>query len=346
MRVVVTVCTRERPQMLRACLESLTTQNVPPGISLALIVVENDSVTRCAKLVSQLNERSPVPITYAFEPRLGIPVARNRALAIALELQPDWIAFIDDDETAAPEWIANFVETSKTLQCDVLQGPVESVYPEAPPSWMKIPVRKHQPTGLELRTAATSNTFMRARLACPKGLALRFNEGMRFTGGSDNEYFFRAADLGARICWSNETPVYENVPRIRLTLRWQLYRSLRVAANTVAIQESRLGRKSAAAKCIPKYLARLLRGLMVTPVVAPIAVLPWAAGKRLFVSGLGDLASGIGGLGAYFGLQPQPYRIVDGTPWSWFNSIRLAQRAARVKSRNTQYVAGSRRGPR
>ena len=144
MKVVVTVCTRERPQMLRACLESLDAQTVPPEISLALVVVENDAVPRCAALISQMNKVGRVPITYTFEPRLGIPIARNRALAIALELQPDWIAFIDDDETADAQWLANFVETAKALQCDVLQGPVEPIYPEAPPSWMKIPVRKHQ----------------------------------------------------------------------------------------------------------------------------------------------------------------------------------------------------------
>jgi succinoglycan biosynthesis protein ExoM len=333
MKVVVTVCTRERPKMLRACLEAITAQKLPKELSLAIVVIENDEFPRAAPLVSELSQLSGIPIHYAHEPRLGIPIARNCALEIALKHCPDWIGFIDDDETAGPNWLANFFEAANSLDCDVLQGPVESLYPELPPSWMKTAGRRHQPTGRELRTAATSNTFMRARVVCPEGLALRFNEAMRFTGGSDNEFFFRAADLGARICWSDDTLVYENVPRIRLTLRWQLSRAMRVASNTVSMQKRRLGGVAAAGKCIPKYIGRLARGLLMAPVTAPIAILLGAPGKRLFASSLGDLASAIGGLGAYCGLEPQPYRFVDKHPtWGVWLARDPLRRSARLDS--------------
>ena len=317
MRVAVTVCTRERPTLLRACLESLVSQRLPTGVSLLIVVVENDDFPRSADIVEELSRASGVAMFYAHEPRLGIPIARNRALSISLQHQPDWIAFIDDDETAAEGWLVNFVAVANSLRCDVLQGPVESLYPEAPPLWMKITARKHQPTGCALRTAATSNTFMRARVACPSGLGLRFNEKMRFTGGSDNDYFYRAAALGARICWSNETLVFESVPRVRLSLRWQLNRSMRVASNTIAMQKAQLGLLHSVFKCFPKYVGRLVRGLLVTLLAAPAALLLNTAGRRLMVSGLRDMASAIGALGAYVGFEPQPYRVVDRHPSMW-----------------------------
>lgn len=316
MRIAVTVCTRERPELLRACMDSLLSQEIPAGLSLSIVIVENDEIARCAGMVSELARTSHIPIHYAHESRLGIPIARNRALSLALKQQPDWIAFIDDDETAAPNWLVNFHYVARSLTCDVLQGPVEPVYSNAPPSWLPVERRKCQPTGRKLRTAATSNTFMRAHLAAESGLNLRFDERMRFTGGSDNDYFYRAAALGARICWSNETLVYERVPQVRMTLRWQLARSMRVAANTVAMQKLRSGPLSAAAKYAPKYAGRLVWGLLMTPLSAPAAMLG-GPGQRLLVSRLQDLASACGGIGAFFGFQPQPYSVIDRHPPLW-----------------------------
>ena len=106
---------------------------------------------------------------------------------------------------------------------------------------------------------------------------------------------------------------------------------MRVAANTVVMQKTRLGQFAAATKCIPKYVGRLVRGLLVAPVAAPAAIVLGGPGKRLFASSLGDLASAIGGLGAFCGLQPQPYRIIDKHPslWSWVETFGPDRRPAR-----------------
>ncbi len=317
MRVVVTVCTRERPQMLKATLGSIITQELPHGLGLSVVVVENDDLPRSAEMVDRLSKNADIPIIYAHEPQLGIPIARNRALSIALQQRPDWIAFIDDDEIASPTWLARFHEAAASVDSDVYQGPVEYVYPSPAPAWMKSARRRHLATGTALPTAATSNTFMRARIASQDGLGLRFNEKMRFTGGSDNDYFYRAVERGARICWLNEALVHEMVPQIRMTLRWQLARSMRVASNTVSMHMDRLGSVRAATKCVPKYVGRGLGALVLLPLAAAASAAAIPRGKRLLASSLSDLASAIGGLGAFFGLRPQPYRVVDRNNWGW-----------------------------
>jgi succinoglycan biosynthesis protein ExoM len=298
--------------MLAACLQSIMVQRLPPDVSLVLIVIENDDQAYSRHMVESLAvELAAPPVHYHHEPRPGIPIARNRALALALQHDPDWIGFIDDDEVASPDWIRHFAEAAASVTCDVLQGPVEYRYAPGTPAWMPLPSRKYRATGRPLRTAATSNTFMRARLARPDGLGLRFSEAMRFTGGSDNEYFYRAADQGARICWMNEAVVYENVPEHRTTVRWQLARSRRVAANCVAIQRRRVGLLRSTARYVPKYGGRLLSGAMITPVAAAISLIAPHTGKRMLVSALRNVWSGVGGLGAYFKLQPEPYRNID-----------------------------------
>lgn len=312
MRVVVTVCTRARPEVFCECLHSLVDQDLPPDIAFALVVVENDDRPVIREMVEALvKERALPQITYVHEPRIGIPFARNRALTHALEHDPDWIGFIDDDEVADPNWIANFVQASGSVACDVLQGPVEYRYPDSTPTWIPLPTRKQQPTGRLLRTAATSNTFMRARIARLDGLGLRFNEAMRFTGGSDNEYFFRAADLGAKICWMNDAVAYESVPENRTTLRWQCERSLRVAANSIFIQRGRLGLFGAIAKYGPKYTGRILWGALVAPAAAAVSLVAAHRGRRMMFSALINLSSGLGGLRAFLKVYPEPYKTVD-----------------------------------
>jgi len=312
MRVVVTVCTRARPEVFAACLNSLVEQEFPPDVSFALVVVENDDHPNSREMVEALAKTCNSPtITYAHEPQIGIPIARNRALDVALAYDPDWIGFIDDDEVADRNWLASFVQTARSVPCDVLQGPVEYRYPNSTPAWMSLPTRKHQPTGRILRTAATSNTFMRAYIARADGLGLRFNEAMRFTGGSDNEYFFRAADCGAQICWMNDAVVYETVPETRTTLQWQRDRSRRVAANSVFIQRKRLGLFGTVAMYGPKYAGRILSGAILTPTAALVSFVAMPAGNRLMYSAQRNLSSGLGGLEAFLDFHPEPYRTVD-----------------------------------
>lgn len=310
MKIVITLCTRERPEMLRGCVKSILTQQVPWDVALSVIVVENHESPSCKSMIEEMSAESKWPLMYAHEPRLGIPIARNRALELALEQDPDWIGFIDDDEVAESGWILKFIEASESVSCDILQGPVEYIYPEQRPSWARLPTRKHQPTGRKLRNAATSNTFMRAYIAREDGLGLRFNEAMRFTGGSDNEFFFRASDRGARICWMNDAVVSELAPKVRMTLKWQLSRSMRVAANAVSIQVSRFGLIRTLVRCIPKYGVRLIRGVIVASLGAVLAVAS-DTGKRLLVNGLHDVWSGLGAFGSFIRLRPQPYRNVS-----------------------------------
>lgn len=299
--------------MLEACVKSLLGQNMPNDLVATLIVVENDSEPISRDKLDAMAKNCPrIDLRYALEPNAGIPLARNRAMEIALESDPDWIGFIDDDEQASQDWLESFVVASSKVDCDVFQGPVEYIYPPDAPTWVGLPKRKHRATGLALKSAATSNTFMKSRLVARGGLNLRFDERLRFTGGSDGEFFQRARELGARICWLDEAVVYENVPEERTTLKWLFNRARRVAANKVLVTINSSGWLSAIVSFAPSSLAKLVEGLLLAPVGLLVAVVVPKRGLRLFSFAVKSLATGLGGLMALCGSFPQPYTVVDG----------------------------------
>jgi len=96
--MTVMVCTRERPERLKTCLESLLAQEYP---KFSVLVVDNFPVTDKTKAV--VDGLSSPLITYVLQPEKGLCRAKN----LAVEMAGDGIvASIDDDETADPHWLA------------------------------------------------------------------------------------------------------------------------------------------------------------------------------------------------------------------------------------------------
>jgi glycosyltransferase involved in cell wall biosynthesis len=119
--VTAVVCTRDRPQLLARCLESLVAVrgHVDAGAPrLEILVVDNapaDARTRDTALRF-------AGVRYVLEPTPGLDFARNRALAAC---DTDFVAYFDDDVTVDPAWLAGFVETwSAHPDLAAVTGPV------------------------------------------------------------------------------------------------------------------------------------------------------------------------------------------------------------------------------
>lgn len=107
----VVVCTRDRPAMLQACLDSLARQARPPG----QVVVVDNSASRSAAPVAA--DRPGV--TYVHEPRPGLSIARNAGVAAA---QGRLVAFTDDDVELPPSWTGEIVRGFTDPQVDAVSG--------------------------------------------------------------------------------------------------------------------------------------------------------------------------------------------------------------------------------
>lgn len=230
--ICVTICTRERPKMLSRCLASVLPQLEASPFNTSLVIVENGDEPACREDVLRLRERfTAVRIDYELEPELGIPFARNKAVEAALKLHADWIVFIDDDEEARPDWFEKLTDAIGKWKADVFHGPVELIYPDNHPEWMRMKSFDGGAAGTILETAATNNTMASSWLFAPDGLGLRFDIRLRFTGGSDVDLFRRAVKAGAIIRWLDNVLVTERIFERRLSAKWLLGRTRREAAN-------------------------------------------------------------------------------------------------------------------
>jgi glycosyltransferase involved in cell wall biosynthesis len=97
--VSVVVCTRNRPDQLQSCLDSLLRLDPPPHEILVVDNCPSDDQTRrvCAEL----------PVRYLVEDIPGQSRARNRGI---LETTGDLVAFTDDDCIVDSQWLAGLGE--------------------------------------------------------------------------------------------------------------------------------------------------------------------------------------------------------------------------------------------
>lgn len=232
-KIVICVCTAKRPRMLSACLASLMRQTAPDGRLLEVAVVDNEPEPNNHGIVLEAARTCPFPIHYVHEPRRGIPQARNAALNKALALGADWIAFIDDDETARHDWISALYHTA-CASADVVVGPVHYIYPAETEAWRMRSQHGDQEKreGQELPRAAANNVIFNTRLVREKGL--RFARELQFSGSEDTLFFRQLHKAGARIIWSFKPVVYETVSWERITFKGHLRKAFRRGVATVA----------------------------------------------------------------------------------------------------------------
>lgn len=97
--VSVIVCTRDRADVLEACLSSLVAIDYP---HVEFIIVDNASTDeRTAELVATYAAKD-ARFVYAREPRPGLSCARNRGLQVATG---DVVAYTDDDVAVDADWV-------------------------------------------------------------------------------------------------------------------------------------------------------------------------------------------------------------------------------------------------
>lgn len=99
----VVIATRDRPEHLRRCLDSVLRIDYP---SFDVVVVDNNPETDAtAELI-----RSSFPaglVTYVREDRRGLAAAHNRGVEVATG---DILAFTDDDVVVDPDWLSALYE--------------------------------------------------------------------------------------------------------------------------------------------------------------------------------------------------------------------------------------------
>jgi glycosyltransferase involved in cell wall biosynthesis len=301
-RVAVCVATYRRPGLLRALLESLAAQRFRHrAADVLVVVVDNDAGESARAVVDAADAWFPFPLEYAVEPERNISLARNRAVGRALARRADFLAFVDDDETAHADWLDQLLDAQARFGADAVQGSVLPRFTAPPPRWAVrggFFVQTAPAAGTVLPVASTNNVLASASLfAGAQAFDPRFGLG----AGEDSLFFMRAARNGARIVAAPAAVTDEHVGPERSRAPYVLRRAFR-HGNTAVFCERAL--PSAQRRVASRLLKSALR------VVAAAAVLPFSVvrGRAGVVSALSLVCMGAGSWVALTGHRVQEYR--------------------------------------
>ncbi|MFD1697119.1 glycosyltransferase family 2 protein [Roseibium aestuarii] len=310
LKIGILVCTAGRPQMLLRCLASLAAQQVPDHVSLEVHVVENDKVPHSREAVKAFAASAPVTVHYAQEPRRGIPFARNRTLTEATGRGYDWIALIDDDEEAHPDWIARHLASLARHGGRISRGPVVPHYEQQPPEWWPGYVPETQPEGTVLTRSNTGNVVFDASLL-EEPTSLRFNEVFLY-GYEDLDFFERAHGLGYKIIWTPSAVVEEDVPASRVQPQ-RIYAWARSsAAAHVQVGILRKGYGRSFLKFSIKGLRRILAGSIGVVLFGALMWTGLPKTRRLYHRSRLKIARGTGNWLGLRSAQNGYYDVIDG----------------------------------
>ncbi|HEX6833333.1 MAG TPA: glycosyltransferase family 2 protein [Rudaea sp.] len=191
-RIDVCICAFARRAELRRCLNSLAGQvGAPP---FRVWVADNHAQPTVTAWLAVDRAALPFELQVVHAPQSNIAIARNALLQAA---QAEWIAFLDDDEIAEPDWLAALYAVRDTA--DVIFGPVRAIYPSDAPGWLvRGDFLSKQPA---LRGGCTTGPSANVMFRRASVGACRFDESLGRTGGEDTLFFATLHDRGARLAF-------------------------------------------------------------------------------------------------------------------------------------------------
>ncbi len=124
-RVTVVVPSYNRPDQLRACVEALQRQTLPPA-DFEVVVVDDGSPTPGADALAGLDPAGPA-VRVIRQPNAGPSVARNRGVCEAIGAL---IAFTDDDCRPDPDWLEALMRSADARPDCLVGGTTYNGLPE------------------------------------------------------------------------------------------------------------------------------------------------------------------------------------------------------------------------
>jgi len=257
--VAVCLCCHDRTSVVMT-LKSLALQRLPPRWRLRVLVADNGETPRHRDAITAQATGLGLDLTYLHAPANNVSIARNACLDAA---DATWLAFIDDDEVAPPDWLATLLK--ERAKADVVLGSVRAVFGQHDPGAWLAGAGLHD-TGIG-RTdrpdkGYTCNALVRR--AAVARIGLRFDPDLGRTGGEDTDFFRRLHASGARFIYCPDAWLFEEVPAARQRIGWIVRRRFRLGQIHARLDRRRGAARlalaaSAAAKALWCALAALLR---------------------------------------------------------------------------------------
>lgn len=223
--IAVVIPTLRRPDELRRALRSVFAQVRIADRLREIVVVDNDPSGSARETVAGLASEAPWPVIYRHAPQPGVATARNAGLAAT---QAPLIAFLDDDEAAAPDWLAALARAHHSLGADVTFGPIRGRAPETA-GWARDYLERFFG-----RSGPETDRLVDEPFGCGNSMMTRatalvgpapFDPAADSLGGEDDVLFADLQARGARFGWAADAWVDEYAPAHRANLRYALTRA-------------------------------------------------------------------------------------------------------------------------
>lgn len=208
---------------LRDTVEGVLACTLPPGFAREIIVADDSPNGEAARVLSGLAASRQVRVVTSAA--RNIAIARNRAMAHAVG---EYLAFIDDDEIPAADWLEQLVLLAECSNADGVQGCVAGIYPAQGPAWarqLRPYDKRFGSSGQPLQVGSTCNLLLRRDALLAR--RLEFDPALGRTGGEDTDLCFRLTASGGTIVSSATATVYEHVPVERLSRKHLMRRYAR-----------------------------------------------------------------------------------------------------------------------
>jgi len=226
--VSVVICTFDivRFDQLIDCLHSIDRQTRKPD---AVVVVVDGSDAVAAAL-----GRRGGPETVVVHPaNRGLSASRNTGVA---HVSSDWVAFLDDDATADPQWLERLLDCAAEMEAVGVGGRSDPVFSTAAPSWLPeefLWAVGCSYRGMPERRSIQRNTFGGCAVLKTSLFSLvggydvsLGRRGSGTEGGEEADFCVRVseADPTARFAHAPDAVIYHHVGIARLNRRYLLRR--------------------------------------------------------------------------------------------------------------------------
>lgn len=303
-RVVIAICTRNRPVGLDRLLRSIASAELPAGTEV--LIVDNNDVP---SVILRDSVQLAVPVLVVHEPRSGLPSVRNRALDEATQRGCRFVAFVDDDQTVDARWLMELLHMAERTEAQAVSGSTVRQFVHAAPRWAiesEAFATSESAPGAEIEYAGTGNLML--DLAFLRQHRLRFDERFPFLGGEDTKLTADIRLRGGRLVAAPESMAFEPLPSERVSFRWYLRRCYQYG-HIAALRLERAGPPDSpgwSLRCVAQGVARIVAGVPLLPL---ILVRP---ARRHAYFGICRVGSGVGWIAAGLGVRYEPYRVTDG----------------------------------
>jgi hypothetical protein len=213
--VSILVPTTGRKSLRRAVASALAQQQFCAA-AFEIVVVDNSADGGAAEQLAGVGDAA-TPVRLVREACPGVAHARNAGAAAAAGR---FVAFLDDDQEAAPGWLAALLAMQRATGAQVVVGTNTARLEDEGVRHANF-VRRFFSRGLLVSEGAHgvpswAGGVLVERASClaaSEPFAVRFN----FSGGEDSYFFRSLARAGRRFAWCGAAVVYEWVPPARCT---------------------------------------------------------------------------------------------------------------------------------